>query len=84
MSDTIVMILEETLGQLIAVYKQYRFDANIATRKAYHAGLRVRAMAELIEHESAGSEFQLQYSQAKILKDCGLESLVQVGGEGKE
>jgi len=69
-NDTTVIILEEMLHKLIAEYKAQCFKVSLATRGAYNVELRLRAMAELIERESAGSEFQ--YSQAKILEDCGL------------
>jgi citrate lyase gamma subunit len=69
-NDTTVIVLEGVLQKLIAKYKARCLKVSLATRGAYNIELRLRAIAELIERESAGSEFQ--YSQAKILEDCGL------------
>jgi hypothetical protein len=82
MSDTTVIILEKVLGQLLAEYKQCRSEINLATYKAHTVEVRVRAIAELIERESAGSEFQ--YSQTKILENCGLKDLTPADTEDKK
>jgi hypothetical protein len=67
-NNVIVIILEKSLAQHMAEYKQKRFEADMAAIGAHNAELEVRAMAKLIERESNG-----EHSQEKILKKCGLK-----------
>ena len=73
MSQTTVIVLKEVLTQLIVELRRLCLEVALSTEKAYNAELKVRAMAELIERESEGSEFA--FSQEKILKECGLEPI---------
>ena len=68
MDNTLVVILEEKLLELIEEYKQLAGEVSLAEACAHNTELKVRAFAKLIERESDG-----EYSEEKILSECGLE-----------